>query len=197
MDLHGTQEESTADVAEGQQWMLEQPEHFVVWGTALLVRTEFLQRIGGLDEHLFMYYEDYDLSYRAWVAGYRKVVVPEVVVLHEEKDFSGLMKNIKPHYFYYWFRNFILLRRKHGGILRRARPIWWKVFRALELRHRIREQTELADAILMGLWHGALNRGGVYPDQIRVPRLFRVAMDAVTQGTVLRRARAAGDAPPS
>lgn len=51
-------------------------------GAAMMVRPAVWERLGGFDADFFAYYEDADLSVRAWQAGYRVVYVPEAVVLH-------------------------------------------------------------------------------------------------------------------
>lgn len=51
-------------------------------GFCLAVRREALEKVGGLDESLFLGNDDLDLSWRLGRAGYRQVVVPSVFVLH-------------------------------------------------------------------------------------------------------------------
>jgi GT2 family glycosyltransferase len=55
-----------------------------VEGSALLIRMSAMDRIGPLDERFFMYWEDTEWSLRARRAGYRLLVVPTAVVIHEE-----------------------------------------------------------------------------------------------------------------
>lgn len=58
-------------------------------GHALFDREKFIQ-LGGFDE-LFspFYYEDADLSYRAWKRGYRVYYEPESIVYHEHQATIG------------------------------------------------------------------------------------------------------------
>ena len=51
-------------------------------GTALLVRRDLFDAIGGFDERYFMYVEDVDLSWRIRTAGGRIAVVPDAEVVH-------------------------------------------------------------------------------------------------------------------
>jgi hypothetical protein len=53
-----------------------------VSGAALLVRREAYERVGGLDEKLFAYYEDVDLCKRIGDAGYAIYYVPDAKVTH-------------------------------------------------------------------------------------------------------------------
>lgn len=54
-----------------------------VCGGAMLVRTSVLRELGGFDDSFFMYFEDMDLSWRMWLAGYRIVYAPLAVVHHD------------------------------------------------------------------------------------------------------------------
>ncbi len=51
-------------------------------GAAFALRREVWEALGGMDEACFLYVEDTDLSWRAVLAGYRCVVVPQAVVYH-------------------------------------------------------------------------------------------------------------------
>lgn len=53
-----------------------------VSGAAFAVRRQVWEALGGMDEAFFLYVEDTDLSWRAALAGYRCVVVPQSVVHH-------------------------------------------------------------------------------------------------------------------
>jgi N-acetylglucosaminyl-diphospho-decaprenol L-rhamnosyltransferase len=51
-------------------------------GCAYFIRREVFLRLGGFDREFFMYAEEFDLSYRLWLAGYRAVGVREARVHH-------------------------------------------------------------------------------------------------------------------
>ena len=51
-------------------------------GACLLVRADCWQRMGGLDERFFLYFEDLDLCVRARRSGYRLRLVPRARVRH-------------------------------------------------------------------------------------------------------------------
>ena len=53
-----------------------------VSGACLLARRTMLDRIGLLDEGMFMYYEDLDLCFRAGRAGWKVCYVPDAQVIH-------------------------------------------------------------------------------------------------------------------
>lgn len=51
-------------------------------GAAMVIRHDLWDRLGGFEERLFAYYEDTDLSLRAWQIGLPIVYVPDARVLH-------------------------------------------------------------------------------------------------------------------
>jgi GT2 family glycosyltransferase len=53
-----------------------------LWGTAVLLSNEAIERTGGFDERFHMYSEDLDLSYRILKAGLRLIFVPDALVTH-------------------------------------------------------------------------------------------------------------------
>lgn len=53
-----------------------------VGGAALMVRRSVIDRIGGMDESFFMYYEEVDLCYGIKQSGWRTVFIPEAVITH-------------------------------------------------------------------------------------------------------------------
>lgn len=54
-------------------------------GAAVLLRVSALQEVGLLDERLFLYCEDLDLSWRLLLAGYELRLAPRSVVLHRHE----------------------------------------------------------------------------------------------------------------
>lgn len=80
-------------------------------GSAVLLKRELLEKIGLFDEEFWMYNEDQDLGWRAWLAGYRCVLAPEAVVYHKY-EFSKITKR------YYWMdRNRIIVMLKNYHFL--------------------------------------------------------------------------------
>ena len=56
-----------------------------VSGCSYLIRREILERMGGLNEDNFLYYDDVDLSWVVNLMGYKIYCVPQSVVYHEYK----------------------------------------------------------------------------------------------------------------
>ncbi|MCG8430197.1 MAG: glycosyltransferase family 2 protein, partial [Candidatus Omnitrophica bacterium] len=94
----------------------EQVEIFSVKGTALTVRGDVFESVGGYPDDYFMFLEETDLCWRIWLAGYRIVFVPRAKIYHacgisiaghERKNFV-----VK----YYGCRNYIMTLFKNLGI---------------------------------------------------------------------------------
>ena len=62
---------------------LDEPGEVFGWsGCAVLLRREYLEDIGTLDERLFLYYEDFDLAWRGRARGWRCLYAPSSIVHH-------------------------------------------------------------------------------------------------------------------
>jgi len=51
-------------------------------GACMLIKKEVIEKIGMLDEKLFMYHEDLDFSWRAQLAGFSVMIAPQATVYH-------------------------------------------------------------------------------------------------------------------
>jgi GT2 family glycosyltransferase len=56
---------------------------FITTGAAMLVRRELYERLDGYCDDFFLYYEDPDLCWRAWLAGSEVWYVPRALVHHQ------------------------------------------------------------------------------------------------------------------
>jgi len=168
--------EATSDPEEARRWALQYPNSGIIWGTALLVKTSAMREIGMLDEKFFAYHEDDDYSYRSSQAGYRNLVDENSVVRHPTKNATLDSPTTKPHVLYYLARNHTRFLRKHLGVVRALKPCWWMFHSRLRLMLKCKENPVACDAILAGLWHGWINRGGPSRPEYRMPRLLAAAI---------------------
>jgi GT2 family glycosyltransferase len=104
-------------------------------GGAVAYRRAMLDEIGLFDEDLFMYLEDVDLSWRAQLAGYQIVFVPQAVVYHHVSATGGgvlasfytgrntiyiLAKNLPAHLFRRYWPAMIMAQFKIAAAALRA-----------------------------------------------------------------------------
>lgn len=106
---------------------------------AALYRREMLDEIGFFDEDFFLIYEDTDLNFRAQLAGWKVMYVPDAIVHHKVRSSIGEMSDIAV---YYSLRNSELVRIKNVpfGIFLRCLP-WFLISEISEfiyfvLKHR-------------------------------------------------------------
>jgi len=58
-------------------------------GAAFFIRRAVFQLLGGFDSYYFMWWEDSDLCWRAWLRGYRVAPLPNVVIYHQAGGTAG------------------------------------------------------------------------------------------------------------
>ena len=161
--------DETDEPAEALRWEAQYPGKELALGTAMLVRSSLIREIGFLDERFFAYFEDIDYSARSIAAGYRNVVDRSVVVLHLQKHREKSPLELKPYYWYYVTRNESRFWRKHVGLRRSLRPTAGALLRFLVNLNACEGKPESQRAILAGLWHGWLDRGGMYQERYQMP----------------------------
>jgi len=84
-----------------------------IWGQAMLIRRAVLEKVGLLDTHFFMYYEDCDLCRRATEAGYELYFVPKSRIWHRVA--IGTQGNEWRRWCYY-IASMYYFYRKHGRL---------------------------------------------------------------------------------
>ena len=118
-----------AGIVEGRQWPFEHPKEYdrrsgeTPWasGAFCLVDAAFYRAVGGMDPRYFLYLEDVDLSWRAWLAGYSVLYAPEAAIAHFT-DSPLRRADLVGREAAYSARNFLLIAKKFFGAsgLRRA-----------------------------------------------------------------------------
>ncbi len=73
-------------------------EIFAWCGAAVVLSVRYLESVGIFDEKFFLYYEDFDLSWRGRAQGWRYVYVPKSVVRHVHSASSVEGSRLFAHY---------------------------------------------------------------------------------------------------
>jgi GT2 family glycosyltransferase len=90
----------------------ENPEDVFAWcGGAVLLAGRYLADVGLFDEHMFLYYEDFELAWRGRARGWRYRYVPDSVV-HHVHSASTVVGS--PLFDYYNERNRLLTLTRHA-----------------------------------------------------------------------------------
>jgi GT2 family glycosyltransferase len=148
----------------------------VLVGAAWLLRSEALKQVGLLDERLFAYWEDFDLSVRFAEHGFRTHVVPSASIYHGKTlpVAEGLTR--PPYYYYLMVRNEFWFWRRHlrGFIARSSRELAC-IAAAIEEAAvcRSRGHSACADACLDGVWCAFRGVPGSFEQRREMPRLIR------------------------
>ena len=144
---------------------------FGACGGAAAYRKSMLDDIGLLDDDFFFLLEDVDLAWRAQLAGYRALYLPDAVVYHHLSASGGGATAS-----YYDGRNSIWLLAKNmpASLLRRyARHIIWERLRLWLAAARGWRGKE-ARAYLRGVMAGLLGIGGALRKRRRIQAQRRV-----------------------
>jgi GT2 family glycosyltransferase len=105
-------------------------EVFGPTAAAALYRREMIQKIGLFDEDYFAYYEDVDLAWKARLAGWKCLYVPQSLVYHIHSATSKSFSTFKA---YYTERNRIWNMIKFFPIYMIFLSIWYTIMRYLLL----------------------------------------------------------------
>jgi len=104
--------EASENVDRGQ--FETEEEILAAWTACALYRTAALKKVGYFEADYFLFYEDIDLGWRLWLAGYRVVYTPTAVAWHKSR--LGAPK-VTPTTTYYYSRHILLIVLKNYGLL--------------------------------------------------------------------------------
>jgi hypothetical protein len=148
-----------------------------LWGTALLIRRDVVERVGLLNDKYFAYHEDEDYSMRVARAGYRAVVVPEARVFHKNSRSTG--SNDAPMQVFLRSRNLFFLWMDNLKGMKRVFHIPRYLAHIISYGGVLREKnlSDSVEACLDGVWHAFRGAGGPRKAEITMPmplrRMFR------------------------
>jgi GT2 family glycosyltransferase len=101
-------------------------------GAVLVADDAALERVGVFDPRFYMYYEDVELSLRAWSRGIPSILLPIIVGVH----YRGATARVRPEMLYFNVRNRVYTMRKFFGwrsVLKVILYYLFYVFRFLDL----------------------------------------------------------------
>lgn len=155
--------------------IFEEGKNACLWGTALLIRTELIERIGYLNEKYFAYWEDTEYSIRSLKEGYRNAICVESKVYHNTEPPQNKPKT--PHFYFYMTRNEYMLKSRllKGPKLLRFyfRYLANVLYQLSFFVSSCGRQNVLIDAVVNGAWNGLKNNGGNMTSAHKAPRIFK------------------------
>jgi GT2 family glycosyltransferase len=120
--LLGTFCERSAALVEARQWPSEHPKEYdtvtgwTPWasGAFVLIASQAFRQLNGFDPLYFLYNEDVDLCWRAWLHDMPVIYEPRAICAH----FTGLLSYGPTRFYYEHFfsiRNFLVIAYKFFG----------------------------------------------------------------------------------
>ncbi|PIP31004.1 hypothetical protein COX25_01695 [bacterium (Candidatus Howlettbacteria) CG23_combo_of_CG06-09_8_20_14_all_37_9] len=121
--LNALAKDNSVGIVEARQLPFEHPKEYdeksgeAPWasGACMMINSNFFKKSNGFDENFWMYCEDVDLSWRAWLSGYRVIYEPRAVFYHFTGAYFGYSQT-RYYLEHFWSaRNFIYLSYKYFG----------------------------------------------------------------------------------
>lgn len=145
-----------ADEAEWASWLEVDWPH----GSCMLLKREFLQKVGLLNEAYFLYYEDVEIGLRARREKWITLAVPGSRVHHRDTTCEGIAD---PKITFYGTRNQVWVEAEYGEGFQRVTFLLACYFGRWPLKflaRLLRGHLEAAWAVARGAWAGQSSRRG-------------------------------------
>lgn len=158
------------NINEKEEDFLIVPERSVsLWGTALLIKREVLEKVGDLDEKYFAYAEDADYCMRVEKAGYGITTCPGTRIYHKNSRSTG--NNYSPFQTFLRIRNQYFLWMKHLKGWDRVSFVRKYLGDVISYAGMLRAmgRTDSVDMCLNGFWWAFRQRGGPYETGMDIP----------------------------
>ncbi|MGB9760781.1 MAG: glycosyltransferase family 2 protein, partial [Thermoproteota archaeon] len=167
-------------------------EIFYAQGAAMVIRREILKRIGLLDEDYFIYYEETDLCWRAWLNGIKVAFIPDSIVYHYGSGvtFSSHGNSSNPFMVYHGRKNQIctLLKNYSLKALVKSIPYLYFVDAMLIIKFLIKKQPKYALMLIFAmLWPIVHMKSLLYKQKIVQRYIRKVPDEEVIKKFILRR----------
>src|SRR5262249_31685217 len=141
-----------------------------IMGCAMLVTRDCFEAVGGFSEEIAVYYEDVDFCLWAYARGFRALVEPRAVVVHD--GLRGFASGLTPWAAYLKARNPWLVVRRHGGTgaLLAFVPLYAAMVASSAAAYALRGRGDVVRALVRGALAGMRTVAGAAPDVVRAPR---------------------------
>ena len=148
------------------------PRSIRLWGTALLIRSELINRIGPLDNDFFAYHEDIEFSHRSVMAGFENKICLSAYIEHDNGHEP--LQCRQNYYYFLMARNYYLLWRKTGIPKHEAIRRSLSLFLPKILTYQNKRNLNAVNGYISGIWTGICKKQfGKPPEIIESPFLFK------------------------
>lgn len=147
------------DIYQGKRYSPDWPDLIPVDAAsscALLIKREAYEKIGLFDPKFFIYWEEVDLCWRAYLAGFHVAAMPKVKMWHKV---SKTMNRVKARTRYLQTRNQLYFYRKNTRGLQRPVMLLFSIYKSIVngIRDLLNHQPELIRSMADGWrdgWRG-------------------------------------------
>ena len=152
-------------------------EIFSAKGACMLIKKELIEKIGFFDEDYFAYFEETDFCWRAWLAGYKTVFLPQAVIYHDMGLTSG--KFSSSFIDYHSFKNRIgtLVKNLEAKNLLIIMPIHLFCCAGISFLFFVKLKFENSWAIWRAIGWNIKNLGKIYRKRVNVQKHIRLVTD--------------------
>lgn len=143
-----------------------------LWGTALLIKRSLIERIGGLREDYFAYYEDTEYSLRSICNDFRNRLVVDAKIYHKTPLPSSGNTIRSTYYYYYIIRNKYFLWKDTNYNNKSYLTIYRQlmvdaIHRAASFKNK--GLMKYSYICIEALFHALIDRRGKQPDKNSIP----------------------------
>jgi GT2 family glycosyltransferase len=150
-------------------------EIFAAKGAALLVRREALEQVGSFDDDFFAYFEETDLCWRLWLAGWEVGFAADARVLHKLGATASSFPSSLVQFHSYKNRICTIVKNAGGQKLATMLPLHVALCGCLSVWYTLRGQPAVGGAIVRALAWNAAHLRRTLRKRREVQRLRRVA----------------------
>jgi GT2 family glycosyltransferase len=163
-------------------------------GACIMLPRQLFWSLGGFDEDFFAYFEESDLAWRVWLAGYIAGMWPNAVVLHAVGATSSRVDFASIQYHSIKNRLCALIKNLDAYHLALMAPLHISMLLFLALSSLMRGKIALSSAILRALWWNLRHLPATMEKrrhvQTRIRKvsdreIFRLAMRRATLGKMI------------
>ena len=140
-----------------------------LWGTALFIKRDLIEKIGYLNEKYFAYHEDEDYSMRAVMAGFRNIVEHRAIIYHKNSRSTG--SNDAPLQVFLRSRNLYFLWMDALKGMERVFHLRRYLAHIISYGGSLREKNlpDSVEACLDGVWNAVRGVGGPRNPEVSMP----------------------------
>lgn len=144
-----------------------------LWGTALLIKSNVIKKIGYLNSKYFAYHEDCEYCIRSAKASYKIILELSAKVYHKDSRSTGSRRS--PMQVFFRVRNkYFLWMSNLSGL---EKFTYFRKFMAQTISYsallRKDNLDESADACFDGAWFAIHGIGGTWNSNIKMPSIFK------------------------